>query len=127
MSDTATTDLDEAGLAFAVEYVESIDWRVLACNWKCRQGSLDVVAADGEQIIVIQVRACRTRTYIDPAMLLAGENLSRVRALARRWIAAQQTIEPWQTIRFDAIIVRLPEGSATGDQVRIVHRTAPHS
>ena len=53
--DVAARHLTEAGLV------------VLERNWRCREGEIDIVARDGDVLVVCEVKTRRSTTYGTPA------------------------------------------------------------
>ncbi|MEO9327738.1 YraN family protein [Gordonia aurantiaca] len=104
----------------AAEYVGSLGWVVLERNWRNRYGELDLIAADGPVLVVVEVKTRAGRTYDDPVMAVTPEKLVRMRRLTRMWLAEQEP--KWAQVRFDVISVRLdgfaPDGPA---RMRIRH------
>ncbi|MBW4716690.1 YraN family protein [Saccharothrix obliqua] len=61
---------------------------VLARNWRCPAGELDIVATDRARLVVCEVK-CRSGTGRDgPLEAVTPDKLARVRGLAARWRAA---------------------------------------
>ena len=57
---TTRTELGALGEQIAVEHLQSLGLRILARNWRCRYGELDVIAGDGSgTVIFVEVK---TRT-----------------------------------------------------------------
>ena len=51
--------LGEAGERAAARWLEEAGWHVLARNWRCRQGELDIVALDGDVLVAVEVKVRR--------------------------------------------------------------------
>ena len=60
-------------------YAEARGWEILALNWRCRGGELDIVARDGGVLVILEVR-CRANGEgigsLSPAKLRALRNAS---------------------------------------------------
>lgn len=52
-ADRRGDELGKRGEDVAVEYLAGIGLIVLSRNWRCRGGEVDIVATDGDQLIVI--------------------------------------------------------------------------
>jgi len=89
----------------AVQYATSLGWVVLERNWRNRYGELDLVAADGSILVIVEVKTRASRTFDDPVMAVTPAKLAQMRRLARMWLAAQD--RRWSQIRFDVVSVRL--------------------
>lgn len=101
----------------AVRHLEAGGLQILARNWRCRQGELDVVARDGTQLVFVEVKTRSSLAYGSPAEAVHRAKSARIRQLALRWIIDQREqggSEFWTVLRFDVItVVR----AATGVQV----------
>lgn len=40
----------------AAEYIESLNWKILERNFRAKTGEIDIIAADGESIVFIEVK-----------------------------------------------------------------------
>lgn len=85
-------------------------WVVLARNWRCRYGELDVIAVDGECLVVVEVKTRSGTLLGDPAEAVTRDKLSRMRRLTRMWLATQD--EFFATIRFDVMAVQVDRSAA---------------
>jgi putative endonuclease len=75
------------GEKVAARYVTRLGWRILARNWRCREGELDLVAHDGRRHIVCEVKTRRTLAYGAPVEAITVDKAARLRRLAGRWAA----------------------------------------
>jgi len=87
--------LEEAGL------------RVLARNYRCRSGELDIVASDGRVLVVAEVRFRSSQRYGGAAASITWHKRQRIVRATRHLLA---THPQWATlpVRFDALIAEAP-------------------
>ena len=107
MTSWTRAEIGTLGEQLAVEHLQSAGLRVLARNWRCRYGELDVIAADDAARILVFVEV-KTRTsdqFGGVAQAVTPEKLRRLRRLAGLWLAAQD--EHWATVRIDVVGVRI--------------------
>jgi putative endonuclease len=100
-------EIGALGERLAVEHLQSSGLRVLARNWRCRYGELDVIAADDTARIVVFVEV-KTRTsdrFGGVEYAVTPEKLRRLRRLAGLWLARQDA--RWASARIDVVGVRI--------------------
>ncbi|MEO8814918.1 MAG: YraN family protein [Mycobacterium sp.] len=109
---TAMTTLTRAQLGalgeqLAVDHLTGQGWAILARNWRCRYGELDVIAADPATRTVVFVEV-KTRTgdgYGGLAYAVPAGKVRRLRRLAGLWLTGQD--DHWKALRLDVIGVRI--------------------
>lgn len=100
----------------AEAHVRDRGWDVLDRNWRTRDGELDLVALDGRELVVVEVKTRRSSAYGHPAEAVTARKLARVRRLAALWLAAHD-VHP-ASVRIDVIAVLLPpRGAAQVDHL----------
>ncbi len=104
----AKDELGRRGEDVAVEYLEKQGLTVLARNWRCRHGELDVVLTDAERLVVCEVKTRSSARFGEPAEAVDGRKAHRIRQLANIWLAAHNL--PWTEVRFDVCSVVLEPG-----------------
>ncbi|MCS7256149.1 MAG: YraN family protein [Thermomicrobium sp.] len=63
---TDRRSLGAAGEEAVARWAERVGWRVIARNWRCRSGELDLVVLDGETLVAVEVKV-RKRSGPEPA------------------------------------------------------------
>ena len=99
--------LGAMGEALAVDHLTRLGLRIVARNWRCRYGELDVIACDEATRTVVFVEV-KTRTgdgYGGLPHAITGPKVRRLRRLAGLWLAGQD--EGWAALRIDMIGVRV--------------------
>lgn len=76
-------------------------YEVLARNWRCREGELDLICATGDRIVVCEVKTRSSLAFGHPAEAVTPAKQRRVRALAARWLAAGEAPFAPREVRFD--------------------------
>ncbi len=52
-----------AGEQAAVHFLEARGYSILARNWRCARGELDIIAEDGRELVFVEVRTKRGTAY----------------------------------------------------------------
>ncbi len=96
-----------AAEGLAARYLEERGLRVLALNFRCRGGELDLVCRDGEHLVVVEVRQ-RTNGGFGGAIasIDAGKRRRLRRATAYFLLVNRQCRA--QRVRFDAVAIDGP-------------------
>jgi putative endonuclease len=98
------------GEQLAVDHLTASGLRVLARNWRCRYGELDVIAADtaARVVVFVEVKTRTTDLYGGVAQAVTPQKVRRLRRLAGVWLAGQDT--GWAQVRIDVVGVRIGHG-----------------
>lgn len=98
------------GEDLAVEHLTAQGYEVLARNWRCRDGELDVVARRGDVLCFVEVKTRSGVGFGEPAEAVTLQKLRRLRLVAGRYLSAQRPTG-WSTLRFDVVaVLRTPSG-----------------
>jgi len=119
MTTDARRTLGRLGEQLAAEHVERLGWRVVARNFRTRLGELDLIAADADVLVFVEVKTCRAGRG-HPWQSLHERKRSQVRRMAPSFLNSSE--RPWfRELRFDAIGVTLDADDAL---VRLDHLQA---
>jgi len=75
--------------------------RVLARDWRCRLGQIDVVARDGDTVVVVEVKARRGLGFGLPQEAVDARKQRKLRVLAEAYLAA--TGRQGDPVRIDVV------------------------
>ena len=90
---------------------------VLARNWRCAQGEIDLILSEGDVLVFCEVKTRRSSTFGTPAEAIGWAKVRRLRRLAAQWL--QESGRHATEIRFDIVAVRpQPRGAAEVEHVR---------
>ncbi|MCL1839186.1 MAG: YraN family protein [Propionibacteriaceae bacterium] len=99
-----------AGETLAAEYLVSLGWRILARNWRCAVGELDIIAADTAGAVVFcEVKSRRSKAFGSPLEAITTAKMQKLRELAMCWLREQPSYTAH--FRFDGIGVFFLPGS----------------
>lgn len=98
----------------AVRHLTQAGYRVLARNYQCRQGELDIVADKDEVLCFVEVRMRSTAAWGDPAHTVSGAKQRRVVKAALRYLFEHRIHD--RAVRFDVVSVL-----GRGEAARVEH------
>ncbi|WUI74176.1 YraN family protein [Streptomyces sp. NBC_00400] len=110
-ADTRRRALGRYGEDLAARRLIEAGMRILDRNWRCRDGEIDIVAADGDALVVCEVKTRRAGWYEHPMAAVRPEKTARLRLLAERWLERHGGPPPGG-VRIDVIGVLLPARGA---------------
>jgi putative endonuclease len=93
----------------AVErFLKGLGYRILARNYTCPQGELDLVAADGDCVVFVEVRSTGSDDPSRPAASVDTTKQTRLTQLALHFLQQHHLLD--HAARFDVLTVAWPEG-----------------
>jgi putative endonuclease len=96
--------LGRRGEATAEEFLLARRYTIVARNYRCRAGEIDLVALDGSVLVFVEVRSRRGDRAGTPLESVNGRKQMQVARVARYFLAAHGWEE--RAARFDVIGVR---------------------
>jgi putative endonuclease len=97
----------------AADFLRDAGLRVIERNWRCRQGEIDIVALDGQALVIVEVKTRTSSQFGSPAEAVDHAKAARLRRLAIRWIETHRDdpqIEGWVSVRIDVVAVTQEPG-----------------
>ena len=89
--------------AQALDYLRSQGLRPIAANVRLRCGEIDLIMADGDQCVFVEVRQRSSRRYGGAAASVTPRKQARLRAAAQAWLAWRMGELAWPPMRFDVV------------------------
>lgn len=87
----------------AARRYEDAGWEVVARNWRCRDGELDLVVRRAETLAFVEVKTRTSDRFGHPAEAVTPAKQRRIRRLAARFCAETGHRAP--VLRFDVVTV----------------------
>lgn len=91
----------------AVEYLRKQRYRIVACNWRCRYGEIDIVARDGKTLCFVEVKLRRSERYGRAAEQVDGRKQQKLKQATLAYLALHPEDSP---MRFDVMEIYAPGG-----------------
>ena len=113
----ANEALGRQGEQLAAEHLVRSGLRILDRNWRCQEGELDIVAADGATLVVCEVKTRSDTRYGTPLEAISARKHTRLRRLAIRWVMAHAIL--YEEIRIDVVaVLRTGAGEFSIEHIR---------
>ena len=90
----------------AARYLKQRRWRILARNYRCAAGEIDLIAADGGSIVFVEVKTQTREDVRGGAVPVHPTQQDRIGRAARIFLAASGLDD--RSCRFDVIVVSWP-------------------
>ena len=115
-------ELGRHGEAVAVAHLEKVGLKVLARNWRCPSGELDIVAVDGCCLVVVEVKTRSSLAFGHPAEAVNWAKSARLRRLTAQWLGDHAAEHGHlSSVRIDVVAVLCPaQGPALVQHLRSV-------
>lgn len=103
------------GEQLAARHLVDAGLALLDRNWRSATGEIDIVARDGDAVVLCEVKTRRSLVYGAPVEAVTRRKAARLRRLAAEWLAETGVHPP--EVRFDVVEVFFPRGGPP----RVVH------
>jgi putative endonuclease len=102
-------EVGRAGEDRAAEYLREQGWTLVARNWRCASGEIDVIAEDGRDLVIVEVKTRRGELFGHPFEAVDTRKRMRLWRLAMAWIAVHPDQAQGRRLRIDAVSVLGPD------------------
>ena len=87
------------------EHLRRSGLRLLARNWRCRHGEIDLVAEDGDTLVFAEVRLRKDARFGGAAESVTAAKRRRLVAAARLYLLRRSTSGLEPACRFDVLLL----------------------
>lgn len=109
------------GERVAARYLAGEGLEILDRNWRGHGGELDIVARDGDDVVIVEVKTRSGAGFGHPAEAVTRAKLARLRRLAGEWLSSHHVGAAG--VRIDVVAVTRPRaGAALVEHLRGVSR-----
>lgn len=95
--------LGQRGEDAAAAYLERAGMTVVERNWRCKSGEMDIIALDGAEVVLCEVKTRRHTSKGTPDEAVTPAKQKRYARLAAAYIQASGV--PEMAIRFDVVSI----------------------
>jgi putative endonuclease len=101
----------------AARHLLEAGFDVLARNWRCTAGEIDIVARDGDVVVICEVKTRSSVRFGLPAEAVTAKKAARLRELALWWLREHPA--GGSPVRFDVVsVLRSARGAASVQHLR---------
>lgn len=98
------------GEALAANYLQKKRYKVVATNFRCRFGEIDLVVSNRKYLVFVEVKLRKTDKFAEAAEFVDRRKQERLRTTAALYLSEFPTqLQP----RFDVIEIYAPQGTDT--------------
>ena len=98
------------GESLAAAYLEKKRYRLVACNYRCRFGEIDLIVQNRRYLVFVEVKLRKQADFAQAREFVGPQKQRRLKAAAELWLAQHETVlQP----RFDVVEIYAPEGIQT--------------
>ena len=104
-------EIGKRGEDIAATYLSANGFRILARNWRCPRGEIDLIARDDTHTVAVEVKTRTGTGFGSPLEAITHAKAKRLRTLLLTWAASAGRLQA--LLRIDAVgVLLLPDGSA---------------
>ena len=98
------------GEAVAAAYLEKKKYALVACNYRCRLGEIDLIVQNRRYLVFVEVKLRKSDAFAQAREFVDLHKQKRLKAAAELWLSQHETaLQP----RFDVVEIYAPEGVET--------------
>jgi putative endonuclease len=102
----AKDELGKRGEDLAARHLVGAGFTIVTRNWRCPAGEIDIIARDGETLVITEVKTRTSTAYGSPAEAITPRKAEKLRELALTWLREHPGYG--RAVRFDVISVLIP-------------------
>ena len=116
---TGRVKVGRLGEKLAGRFLRELGYQILTTNYRCRQGEVDIVARDGEEVVFVEVRTRRSQGFGTPQESLTRPKMRRLVATCQDYLQGYGGADTnW---RIDLVSIRLNHGNRLEDIDHLRH------
>ena len=105
------------GESVAAEYLKKKHFKIVAMNYRCRFGEIDLIVSNKSYLVFVEVKLRKSNQFANACEFVDYHKQNRLRTTADYFLSEYQTnLQP----RFDVIEIYAPDGVDTRNPV-ILH------
>lgn len=110
----AHIDFGKQGEEIAVKYLMDKGYEILERNWRNRHKEIDIIAKDGNELVVVEVKTRKSNDYGDPDFAVNKQKQRLLISAANSYIYSNNLD---LDTRFDIISIIIKDGNPVVDHI----------
>jgi putative endonuclease len=94
------------GEDLATRHLVGAGFIIVTRNWRCPAGEIDIIALDGDDLVIVEVKTRTSSEYGGPVEAVTYRKQRKLRELATLWLREHPHRGP---VRFDVISIVYPK------------------
>jgi putative endonuclease len=99
---TQQQEIGDAGEQIAADYIANLGYKILHRKWHFGHDELDIVARDGDELVIVEVKSRTGEEFEHPSEALSNTKIKHIVDAAEAYI---QTYDVEEDTRFDLITI----------------------
>lgn len=95
------------GEELAIKYLQNKGYKIIEKNFQCRQGEIDIIAKDKDEIVIIEVKTRKCLEYGKPAEAVDKNKRKHIYKAAQYYLYIKKLEKAY--VRIDVIEVYIKE------------------
>lgn len=107
-------DFGKLGEEIAANFLMEKGYEILERNWRNRHKEIDIIAMDGEELVIVEVKTRKSDDYGEPDLAVTKQKQTRLIYAANAYIFSRKID---LNTRFDIISIVFKEGKPVIDHI----------
>ena len=116
-----TRHMGTKGEDSALRFLKHRGYRIIQRNYRCRFGEVDIIAADGDIIVFIEVKSRTSDAFGRPEEAVVTRKQQRISQTARHYLAVHDLVD--RDARFDVVAIHFSPGGETVELIQDAFET----
>ena len=105
------------GESLAAKYLQKKRYKILAANYRCRMGEIDLIAENKQCLVFVEVKLRKSDRFAEARDFVDHRKQERLKTTASLYLSQYDCSKP---SRFDVVEIYAPEGMET-KHPKIIH------
>jgi putative endonuclease len=109
----------------AAKYLEANGYIILTTNYRCKMGEIDIIAADGDTIVFIEVKTRSTDKYGQPREFVNHSKQIKIIKTALHYMVSKKLTDYMS--RFDIVDILVDNNNSSNNAITLIKNAFEYS